>query len=389
VEMGYKVRLEPNNKQISKLFQYAGTKRFAYNWALERQEQNYKSGGKFIKHGDLRKEFTQLKKKEEYKWLNNISNNVTKQAIKDACIAYENFFEGLSNFPKFKSRKKSPPKFYQDSFKIQFTSSHVKFEAFSSSRKKNKQKLNWVKLCEKNRIPYGENIKYTNPRVSFDGLNWFISVSVEQENIKPKLNNLSIGIDLGIKDLAVVSNIEKRFKNINKTKKVRKLEMKKKRLQKQVSRKYEMNKSEKVYNKTNNIIKLEPKINKLHKKLSHIRLNYIQEVTTEIVRTKQSRIVVEDLNVKGMMKNKHLSKAIQNQSFYEFQKILAYKANRNGIEFVKADRWYPSSKICSRCGAIKTDLKLSDRVFICPECGMTLNRDKNASINLANYKQSS
>jgi len=387
--MGYKVRLEPNNKQISKLFQYAGTKRFAYNWALERQEQNYKSGGKFIKHGDLRKEFTQLKKKEEYKWLNNISNNVTKQAIKDACIAYENFFEGLSNFPKFKSRKKSPPKFYQDSFKIQFTSSYVKFEAFSSSRKKNKQKLNWVKLCEKNRIPYGENIKYKKPRVSFDGLNWFISVSVEQENIKPKLNNLSIGIDLGIKDLAVVSNIEKRFKNINKTKKVRKLEKRKKRLQKQVSRKYEMNKSEKVYNKTNNIIKLEPKINKLYKKLLHIRLNYIQEVTTEIVRTKPSRIVVEDLNVKGMMKNKHLSKAIQNQSFYEFQKILAYKANRNGIEFVKADRWYPSSKICSGCGAIKTDLKLSDRVFICPECGMTLNRDKNASINLSNYKQSS
>lgn len=149
------------------MLQYAGAKRFAYNWTLARQQENYKNGGKFISDKDLRKEFTQLKKMPEYKWLNNISNNVTKQAIKDCCEAYNKFFKGLSQFPKFKSKKKSPHKFYQDTDKIQFTGTHVKFEGFSYSKKKNKQKLNWVRLSEHDRIPYGDDVKYINPRVSF------------------------------------------------------------------------------------------------------------------------------------------------------------------------------------------------------------------------------
>lgn len=161
--------LIPNNNQKAKLFQYANTARFAYNWALGREKENYKNGGKFLSDGDLRKEFTQLKKTEEYSWLNEISNNVTKQAIKDACTAYKNFFRGLKKFPRFKSKKRAMPKFYQDNVKIRFSNTHVKFEGFSSSRKANKQKMNWVRLAEHGRIP--TNAKYMNPRISFDGLN--------------------------------------------------------------------------------------------------------------------------------------------------------------------------------------------------------------------------
>jgi len=379
---GIKVRLEPNNKQKTKLFQYAGTARFIYNWTLAKQEENYKNGGKFINDGDLRKELTQLKKQQQYKWLNNISNNVSKQAIKDACEAYKRFFKGLAKRPKFKSKKHSPPKFYQDTDKIQFTATHVKFEGFASSKKKNKQKLNWVKLSEKNRIP--TDVKYINPRVSFDGMNWYISVGVEIEDIKPELTTESIGIDVGVKDLAICSNGIV-SKNINKTHRVKKLEKKMRRLQRRVSRKYIKNKKGESYVKTSNIIKLEKEIVKLHIKLANIRTNYRHEESTKIVRNKPSRIVMECLNVKGMMKNRHLSKAIAQQGLDKFKTMIKYKSERYGIEFVEADRWFPSSKLCSCCGAIKKDLKLSDRVYKC-ECGNVMDRDFQASINLSRYK---
>lgn len=384
----FKVRLEPNNKQITKLFQYSGASRFIYNWTLAREQENYKTGGKFIKNRELRKELTRLKKTSEYSWLNTVSVNVTKQAVKDACNAYIKFFKGLSKFPKFKSRKKSKPSFYVDTFKIQFTSDHVKLEAFANSTKKNKQKLNWVKLSEKDRIPFGESIKYYNPRVTFDGLYWYISVGVEVENIKSKLSDESIGIDLGLKNLAIVSNIDKPFKNINKTLRVRKLEKQLKRFQRQVSRKYEMNKQGNKYIKTNNIIKLETKINTLHKRLNNIHLDYRHKVTTEIVKTKPFRVVMEKLNVTQMLKNKHLSQSLSKQGFYEFKALMKYKCEKNGIEFIEADEWYPSSKTCSKCGYVKSKLSLSERTFICECCGVVIDRDRNASINLSKYKVS-
>ena len=216
-----RVMLIPNNKQKSKLFQYADTARFAYNWALGREKENYENGGKFISDGALRKEFTQLKKIDEYSWLNEISNNVTKQAIKDACNAYKRFFKGYSKFPKFKSRKSSTPSFYQDSAKIQFSATHVKVEGFTASKKKNKQKLNWIRLAEHSRVPV--DCKYTNPRIKYDGLNWYITVGIEYEYSTIAPSNEGIGIDLGIKDLAVCSDGNK-YKNINKTQKVKKLE---------------------------------------------------------------------------------------------------------------------------------------------------------------------
>ena len=193
-----------------------------------------------------------------------------------------------------------------------------------------------------------------------------------------------IGTDLGIKDLATVSNLNEPFKNINKTKVVRKLKKKLKRLQRQVSRKYEMNKDGKKFIKTKNIVKLEAQIKTIHQRLLNIRLNYVHNTTNTLVKAKPEYIAIEDLNVSGMMKNRHLAKAIAEQEFNEFRRQLTYKCLWNNIELRVVDRWFPSSKMCSECESIKSDLKLSDRTYSCQECGLILDRDKNASINLKN-----
>lgn len=376
--------LLPNKKQKTKLFQYANAARFAYNWALGKEKENYKNGGKFISNGDLRKEFTQLKKNSDYTWLNNISNNVTKQAIKDACEAYTNFFKGYAKFPQFKSKKYSVPKFYQDTVKIKFTNTHVKIEGFAVSKKKNKQQLNWIRLAEHGRIPT-ENVKYMNPRIKYDGLNWYITVSIACEDsiIIPTSSGEGVGIDLGIKDLAICSD-ERKYQNINKTQKIKKIEKRKRKLQRSISRKYEKNKKGGSYCKTCNIIKSEKELLKLNHRLTNIRQNYLHQITTEIVKTKPSYIVLEDLNVKGMMKNKHLSKAIQQQGFGEFRRQIEYKSAWNNITVIIADRFFPSSKLCSCCGTIKKDLKLSDRIYKC-ECGNVIDRDYQAALNLKRY----
>ena len=376
-----KVQLRPNNKQLTKLFQYAGCSRFAYNWTISREQENYKQGNKFLQDGELRKEFTQLKKQENYKWLNNVSNNVAKQAIKDACNSYKRFFKGQSKYPKFKSKKRFKLSFYQDSVKIKFTDTHVKVEGFTVSKKKNKQKLNWIKLCEKGRIP--TNCKYMNPRFTYDGLHWYVSVTIEvNKNADIPLNE-GIGIDLGLKDLAICSN-GNTYKNINKTNKVTKIEKRKRRLQRSMSRKYNMNKEGVRYKKTSNIVKREKELLKLNRRLTNIRHNHLHQITSEIVKRKPSFICIEDLNVSGMMKNKHLSKAIQQQGFYEFRRQVEYKSAWNNIPVIIADRFFPSSKLCSCCGEIKKDLKLSDRIYRC-ECGNVIDRDFQASLNLKQY----
>lgn len=381
-----KIMLIPNNKQKSKLFQSAGVARFAYNLALGREQENYKNGGNFLSDYDLRKEFTKLKSTEEYKWINDYSNNITKQAIKDACLAYKRFFKGQSAFPKFKSRRKSKPSFYMDTDKIQFTDKTVKLEKITLSRKKNKQKLNWIRLAERNKIPIDG--KYINPRITFDGINWWISVGIQYaDNAEPPVND-GVGIDLGIKDLAICSDIDKPYKNINKIQKIRKLKKKKRRLQRQISKKYLISKKGDSYCKTSNIIKAEKKLLKLNHRLTDIRHDYLHQTTTEIINRKPKFIVLEDLNVKGMMKNKHLSESVAEQCFYEFYRQIEYKSSWNNIKFIIVDRFYASSKICSCCGAVKKDLKLSDRIYKCDNCNTVIDRDKNASINLYNYGKS-
>lgn len=377
----YKVMLLPNHKQETKLFQFAGAARFAYNWTLERQIQNYKNGNKFLLDGALRKEFTQLKKQSGFEWLNDISNDVTKQAIKDACQAYKNFFEHKAKYPRFKSKKKSRPSFYQDTWKIQFRNGKVKLERIANNKKNNRQILNWIKLAEKDRIPM--DVKYYNPRITFDGLNWWISVGVEESDSQKANEQEGIGIDLGLKDLVICSN-ETVYPNINKTKEIKQLEKQKRRLQRSISRSYEKNKKGDSYCKTNNVIKKEKKLLKINHRLTNIRQNYIHQITSEIIKREPSFICMEDLNVSGMMKNKHLSKAIMDQKFYEFHRIMQYKCEWNNVVFILADKWFPSSKLCSVCGTIKRDLKLSDRVYEC-DCGNVIDRDLQAAINLKNY----
>lgn len=368
-----KIRIYPTETQVQKLWQSVGTTRFIYNWTLSRQEENYKNGGKFIKDGELRKEITQLKK-TELTWLSEVSNNIPKQAVKDACNAYKKFFNKLSEKPKFKSRRKSRDSFYNDPIKLKVKENMILIE-----------KIGWVKIKEQ--IPIG--VKYTNPRISFDKKYWYISIGIEKESEKEELTDISLGIDLGLKELAVCSDGTK-FKNINKTKIVRKTEKKLKRLQRKVSNKYEKNKIVKggscQYIKTRNTEKLEKRIQLIHRKLKNIRNNHLHQVTISIVKTKPYRIVMEDLNISGMMKNKHLSDKIRKQCFYEFRRQIKYKCETKGIKFVLANRFYASSKICNCCGKIKKDLKLKDRIYHCSYCGTKIDRDLNASINLSKYE---
>lgn len=362
-----KIRLKPNKEQLIQLHKSCGTARWVYNWVLERQRDNYKDGGKFIYDNDLRKEITQLKKQEEFQWLSEVSNNVAKQAVKDACNAYKRFFKGQSKFPKFKSKHRSKLSFFNDGHKLKTKHKQVLIE-----------KVGWVKTSEQ--LP---NTKYYNPRISFDGKYWYLTVGIDVELEQPELTDEVIGIDLGIKELAICSN-GMVFKNINKTAKVRKIEKHLRRLQRSASRKYENSKEGSRYVKTSNIIKTEQKIKQLHRRLKNIRDNHLHQATSSIVRTKPCKIVMEDLNVTGMMKNRHLAKAISQQKFYEFKRQIEYKSERLGIEFIQVDRYFPSSKLCSNCGQVKKDLKLSDRTYYC-DCGLSIDRDLNASINLANY----
>ena len=280
------------------------------------------------------------------------------------------FFKGLADKPKFKRRRKSKPSFYNDNIKLKVKSNMVLIE-----------KVGWVKTAEQ--IPM--NVKYTNPRISFDGKYWFLAVGIEKEQPVVELTTESIGIDVGVKDLAICSN-GMTFKNINKTKKVKKVEKRLRRLQRRVSCKYLKNKEGSKFVKTSNIIKIEKQIKLLHRKLANIRSNHSHQATNMIVKTKPSRVVMETLNIKGMMKNRHLSKAIAKQCLYEFKRQMQYKCEFYGIEFVEADKWYPSSKTCSECGHIKPKLSLSVRTYICEECGCIIDRDYNASINLSRYE---
>jgi putative transposase len=344
-----KIMLLPNNKQKGRLFSCAGTARFAFNWALAYEKDNYVNGGGFLSDGELRKRLTELKKTDDFKWLNDYSNNITKQAVKDACRAYHNFFKKQCKFPRFKSRKKSKPSFYVDTDKIQFSSTHVKLEKLTNSKKANKQKFNWIKLSEKNRVPLEST--YINPRVTFDGINWWISIGIEVSNNTELPQNDGIGIDLGLKHLAVCSD-KSIYLNINKINEIKRLRKKQRRLQRRISKKYLINKKGDSYCKTSNIIKSEIKLLKLNHRLTGIRHNYLHQITSEIIERKPSFIVLEDLNVTGMMKNKHLARVIQEQGFYEFYRQLKYKADWNNVKFMEAPRFYPSSKLCCICGSI-------------------------------------
>lgn len=369
-----KIRLIPTKEQEVLLFKSVGVSRFTYNWGLSRWNELLNSNEKPSKYS-IKKEFNNtVKNQEEYKWLKEVSAQTTSQVFDDLSKAFNNFFKNKAKYPRFKSKKKSRQSFYTRYNVIKFENGEVNLE-----------KIGKVKYKTNYEIPNLE--KYANPRCSFDGKYWYLSLGFEHDENQVVLNkDVSVGIDLGIKDLAIVSHLDNPIKNINKTSKVKKLKKRLKRLQRQVSRKYEANKCGNKFVKTNNIIKLERQIKLLYRKLSNIRNNHIHQATNKIIKLYPHRIVMEDLAISNMMKNKNLSKAIAEQCLYEFIRQMKYKCEFNKIEFVQAERDFPSSKKCSCCGEIKRELKLKDRVYKCDKCNLVIDRDKNASINLSNYK---
>ena len=305
-------------------------------------------------------------------WMKEVYSKAVKKSIEDGCIAFTRFFKHQSAFPNFKRKGKSDVKMY-------FVKNNPK-DCRCERHRLNIPTLGWVRIKEKGYIPTTkEGWKIKSGTVSIKAGRYYVSVLVEIPDAKIANNsNGGIGIDLGLKDLAIVSN-GKTYKNINKSARIKKLEKKLRREQRCLSRKYESLKKGESTQK--NIQKQKLKVQRLHHKIDNIRTDYINKSIAEIVKTKPSYITIEDLNVSGMMKNRHLSKAVTSQKFYEFRTKLKAKCDENGIELRVVDRWYPSSKICHCCGAIKKDLKLSDRIYRC-NCGYVEDRDFNAALNL-------
>lgn len=368
---GFTIRLYPTKEQENLMKRHIGCQRYIYNWGLALNNELYAKEQKKYSTNELGKMLTKYKK--EVAWLNEVSNATLKESLRNLDKAYNNFYKKRAKLPRFKSKKHCNDTFYSRYDKIKFY----------ENKTVNLEKIGKVKYKSSYDVDFAQIIKFSNPNVTFNSRCWVLNFGLEIDNDITELTDKVVGIDLGIKQLAI-TNIGLNIPNINKTKKAKELEKKLKRLQIQCSRKYENNREGVRYQKTNNIEKLELKIKKLHRKLKNIRLNHIHQATSKIVKIKPSKVVMEDLKVSNMMKNRHLAKAISQQCFYKFIEQMKYKCEWNGIEFIQVPTFYPSSKTCSSCGNIKKDLKLSDRVYKC-ECGLSIDRDLNASINLANY----
>lgn len=377
----YKTEINPTPEQKQIINRTIDTCRFVYNFYLTHNKEIYENEKKFVSGMDFSKWLNNkfVPDNPEYQWIKETSSKSVKQSIMNAEQAFKNFFKGKSRFPKFKKKGKSDVKMY-------FVKTDAKSVIRCERHRIKIPTIGWVRLKEKGYIPTNPNTHIIKSgSVSCKAGRYYVSVLVEQESLfKPTLNNFGIGIDLGLKDFAICSN-GKVYKNINKTAKLKKLEKQLKREQRCLSRKYEdLKKRNKKKGEATrqNIQKQVRKVQKLHQRIENIRTNYINKCVNEIVKPKPSYIAIEDLNIKGMMKNKHLSKAVAQQKFFEFRTKLLAKCNKYGIELRIADRFYPSSKTCHNCGSMKSDLKLSDRTYHCCKCGYTEDRDYNASLNL-------
>lgn len=378
----YKTEINPTVEQKHIINRTIGVCRYVYNFYLAHNQEIYKAENRFISGMDFSKWLnnTFIPNNSEFQWIKEVSSKSVKQSIMNADKAFKNFFKGKTRFPKFKKKNKSDVKMY-------FVKTNAKTIISCERHRLKIHTLGWVRLKEKGYIPTNSDTHIIKSgTISHKAGRYYISVLVEEpEQPKPILNDFGIGIDLGIKDLAICSNGET-HRNINKTSRIRKLEKKLKREQRSLSRKYEnykkTNKNLKGVATRQNIQKQKLKVQKLHHRLECMRSDYINKVISELVKTKPSWITIEDLNVKGMMKNRHLSKAVAQQKFFEFRTKLLAKCIEYGIELRIVDRFFPSSKTCHNCGSIKSDLKLSDRIYHCDECGYIVDRDYNASLNL-------
>ncbi|STB59724.1 RNA-guided endonuclease InsQ/TnpB family protein [Clostridium perfringens] len=383
MKRAYKIEINPNNEQKSKIHQTIGVSRFIYNFYIAHNKEVYEKEGKFVSGMEFSKWLNNeyIPNNQDKKWIKEVSSKATKQAIMNGDKAFKDFFKKTKGFPKFKKKKNQDVKaYFPKNNKTDWTIERHRVKIPT---------LGWIRLKEFGYIPINSMVK--SGTVSQKADKYYVSILVEEDDIQvSKPVNEGLGIDLGVKEFAICSNGDV-FKNINKTSTVKKVEKKLKREQRKLSRKYE---SLKIRNKNikegratrQNIQKQVVKVQKLHQRLTNMRTDYINKTISSIMKQKPSYITIEDLNVKGMMKNKHLSKAISSQKFFEFKTKLMSKCKQNNIELRIVDRFYPSSKTCSQCGKIKKDLKLSDRIYRC-DCGLTIDRDLNASINLKNAKK--
>lgn len=379
LKKSFKTEINPTEEQKLKIRKTIGTCRYVYNFYLAYNRKQYENGEKFMSGKSfsvwLNNEY--LPQNPEYGWIKEVSSKSVKRSIENACTAFTRFFKKQSCFPRYKKKNGTDVKMY-------FVKNNPK-DCFCERHRINIPTLGWVRIKEKGYLPTtrdGYQIK--SGTVSMKAGRYYVSVLVEvPDTPKAENHNAGIGIDLGLKNFAVVSD-GKIYRNINKTVKIKKLEKQLRREQRSLSRKYE-NLKKGASAQRANIQKQQRKVQNLYQQIDNIRTDYIKKAVNWIVKTKPSFITIEDLNVKGMMKNCHLSKAVMAQKFYEFRIRLQAKCAEKGIELRIADRWYPSSRLCHCCGRIRNDLKLSDRVYVC-NCGYREDRDKNAALNLRDTK---
>ncbi|KAA9027614.1 RNA-guided endonuclease InsQ/TnpB family protein [Niallia endozanthoxylica] len=374
MKKAYKTEILLNEKQQQKVHQTIGVCRYVYNLYLTTAQKHYKDTGKHLSGYDFSKWLNRVHTKQTDFWIKEVSSKAVKKSIMNGDQAFKNFFKGRAKFPKFKKKKHQEVKAY-------FPKNNPTDLLVERHRIKIPT-LGWVQLKEYGYIP--SNAKVSSCTVSQKAHRYYLSVlcEVEQKQEVQVPIHDGIGVDLGVTDFATCSHHET-FKNINQTQKVKKLEKNLKRQQRKLSRSYELNKHRKrgefcAKNRQKQLIKVQ----KLHARLANIRHEYIRSVVNRLVKTKPAHITIEDLNVKGMMKNRHLSKAVAQQNFSYLKEWLIAKCKQNGIELRQVDRFYPSSKLCSCCGHKKVKLSLSERIFRCDNCDAELDRDFNASLNL-------
>jgi putative transposase len=375
----YKTEILLSDLQCQKVNQTIGVCRYVYNLYLHTAQEHYTETKKYLSGYDFSKWLNNVHTKETDHWIKDVSSKAVKQAIMNGDKAFRNFFKGLSKFPRFKKKKNQDVKAY-----------FPKNNATDLTVERHRIKIptiGWVRLKEYGYIPTKAPVKSCT--VSCKAGRYFISVLCEEDVSHPVevAEHDGIGIDLGISTFAVCSH-HIQFENINKTQPVIKLEKSLRRQQRKLSRSYEQNKNRErgefcAKNRQKQLVVVQ----KLHARLANIRQEYIRYVVSVLVKTKPTYLTMEDLNVKGMMKNRHLSKAIAQQCFYAFRETLTAKCVEKGIELRLVDRWYPSSKLCSNCGVKKTKLSLSERTFACGDCDTVLDRDFNASLNLKYAKE--
>ena len=375
----FKTEINPTEEQKARIRRTIGTCRYVYNFYLGHNKALHDNGEKFMtgKSFSLWLNNEYIPDNPDKTWIREVYSKAVKKSIEDGCTAFTRFFKHQSDFPKFKKKGKSDVKMY-------FVRNNPKDCQCERHRLKIPT-LGWVRIKEKGYIPTTKDgYMIRSGTVSVKAGRFYVSVLVEIPDVNIDNNsNEGIGIDLGLKDLAIVSN-GKTYRNINKSAGLKKLEKQLIREQRSLSRKYENLKKGESTQRAN-IQKQKLKVQKLHHKMDNIRTDYINKTIAEIVKTKLSYITIEDLNVKGMMKNRCLSKAVASQKFYEFRTRLKAKCDENGIELRVADRFYPSSKTCHHCGSVRKNLKLSDRIYRC-ECGYVADRDLNAALNLKDAK---